>query len=144
MLKTPKNARDLTLLLFLLYATLPLFELRRIDAFWASLSGAMVEELGIFIILGAGLFWIWGWIALLGFCYWSKLNYLPAASIFAFDRERMFRSVIYSVIFGYFFFNEAFFALDSVFHLNFLMAAQAAGLAYALLCIRTLIVFKKE
>ncbi len=144
MLKTPKNKRDLTVLAVLLYLTFPFFEFNRIAAFMAGLSPAAREELTIFIVGGGIVAWVWGFIALGILLNWIGRGYPSSTSIFAFNRERMFWSFIWSSIFGYFFFNEMFFAIDRSLQFRFFEAFQGVGLAYTLLCVRTLILFKKE
>ncbi len=144
MLKTPENKRDLTVLAVLLYVTLPFFEWNRIAAFIANLSPASRDEFGFFIVSGSIVAWVWGFVALRALLNRIGRGYLPPTSIFAFNRERMFWSFIWSAIFGYFFFNEVFFAIDRSLQFRFFEALQGIGLAYVLLSVRTLIVFKKE
>jgi len=131
-------------LMLCLYLSAPYFEWSRINAFFISLPSAVIEEEMSFIAGGLIFVWVWGFIALLILLNWTGKNYLSSVSIFAFNRERMFRSFIWSAIFGYFFFNEVFLAVNNSLHFRFFEVFQGLALAYVLLCLRTLIVFKKE
>lgn len=143
MLKTPKKRATVVALAIVLYLTAPLTE-------WYYLNTEL--ERGSFpanadsIILPIFRFVI-GWLIMSPFIalfIWLTLRAYPGrVSLFSFNFERSYWSVIWSMLFAVPVFYEIFFAAESIYRLNPLDVVQPLLTAYLLLCLRSSIIYSR-
>jgi len=141
-LKTPKTRLEFLFLLLTLYLSAPVFKwlaLER-DLRTGKLSGWQADDTDV----GFRVLWVLGLPIFTIIAVWAWPSYTSQAPLFAFNNERLFRSYIWSSVFAFLFFIQIFTAFENYLDSNFLAVFQGLVLAYALLCMRTLIVFKKE
>lgn len=140
MLKTPKSRASVIALALALYLTAPVVE-------WFYYTTEL--DRGSFPVdadsigLPLGMFMV-GWLVgapLAALLIWLALRSYPGrVSLFSFNGERPYWSLLWSALFAVPMFYDLFFAVESVYNLQPLDVVQATLLAYLLLCLRSSIV----
>ncbi len=142
MWKTPKDSLHIFMLTFLIYITAPIFE-------WQIIQTNLAN--GIYAVdadsIGLGLFqfmiaWILFAPLVLGFTIWVLWKYPPQSSLFGFNFRRTIWSFLWTLVFGFLFFNSFALAVRNLSELFLIGAIQNLLLGYLFLLFRASIIFR--
>ncbi len=142
MLVTPRNKSVFICLIGFLYLTSPFVEGYRLyNDLLAGAYDPHRDSFGLPMTLFL-IAWFAGLPFIIGFMVWAWFRYSPGASLFGFNPERFGWSVLWTLIFGYLFFDTL---LITVINIDTFYPAeifQNLLVAYMFLVIRAIFVFQ--